>query len=881
MAGDDSEKRPESGKEPSSAARPAGSDQVGPDTPTQPVRPSKAFPEIPNYEILGVLGEGGMGTVYEARQESLKRVVALKVMKRGAARSELEIKMFGRETQALARLQHPGIVPVFDSGVAPQGQYYFAMELVDGISLDEYVKAKDVPFKDRLRLMAQICDAVAHAHQHGVIHRDLKPSNILVDSEGRPRILDFGLAKLAGDEGVEKATIVSLAGELLGTIQYMSPEQTLAAPAEIDRRTDVYSLGVILYEILTGQMPYSVTGIVHQVLEKIRDDPPKRPSTALRRLKGDIETILLKALEKERKRRYQSAGEFRDDIERYLRNEPILARPPSAIYQIRKMVQRNWAVVRIACAALLLIVAVALALHFVPIWSALARLDDQDARVRGEAWDSLRTYAPSVALAEALHTVRSGQNEKHSIEALGVIAGVEWGRRSTEALEVLAESLHSNLHSVRMAAAELLADRGPTAIIVKEIREPSEVEVWQVLIRSLADRPGPMATDQLKRLLAGSDPRLAGEAEATLASLTESGLLSGEELARWISDPDQRVRVAALRLACEVSGAPELQEALVTVLAAEGDGVIRRAAAAALAAQGARVKWETLTRLVEEEYDPGILAELAKLVGIVGDDKAASLLRSELARVLTDPGWMWSKAYAVELTVQIGQNGEPAAESMLALLPALETEDERLQREALRAMWGLDLDSVTPGDWASRLASGLSARNPEVREGTWDLIVRVGWPQLVPAMVRTLEETQEPYTRSETSQALAELHLKLVKSYPGAARAARVSLIRDFVRGTRHFQNVHLPVVVMHEWASTDDLVKQIPEMKDPQWLDGLGELVAGDYPDSLQAAAADWLRRLTGGSIDPGSDPDWRDSLSEGEWEWDDRRSFFVRTPR
>src|SRR3990172_1065679 len=292
MAVEDSERRPQDALPPTA---PIGGERLNGDAQTRPILPSKDFADVPEYEILGIIGEGGMGTVYRARQKSLKRIVALKVMKQKAARSELEIKMFQREAQALANLQHPGIVPVFDSGVTPGGQYYFAMELVEGVPLNEYVKAATPSLEDRLRLMTQICEAVGHAHQRGVIHRDLKPSNILVDSEGRPRILDFGLAKLVGAEAREVTTVVSLAGVLLGTVQYMSPEQTLAEPGETDTRTDVYSLGVILYEVLTGQMPYPVEGMIQKVLELIREEPPKKPSTVLRRLKGEIETIVLKA----------------------------------------------------------------------------------------------------------------------------------------------------------------------------------------------------------------------------------------------------------------------------------------------------------------------------------------------------------------------------------------------------------------------------------------------------------------------------------------------------------------------------------------------------------------------------------------------------------
>lgn len=295
------------------------------------------------YRLLRRLGRGGMGTVYEAEQEEPRRRVALKVLRPGSI-SEGTLRRFRYEIEALGRLTDPGIARIFDAGMAEHEgvtQPYFTMELIDGLPLLEYASTRSLTTRDRLAVLARLCDAVHHAHQHGVIHRDLKPANILVEPSGQPKILDFGVAR-AIESPAENPTYRTESGLLVGTLPYMSPEQAGGESDSIDTRSDVYSLGVVAYELLTGRLPYEVRSrAITDAVRVIREVDPTSLSTNDRSLRGDVETIIGKALEKDRSRRYQSVSEFGADLRRHLSDEPILARRPSATYQLSKFVKRN------------------------------------------------------------------------------------------------------------------------------------------------------------------------------------------------------------------------------------------------------------------------------------------------------------------------------------------------------------------------------------------------------------------------------------------------------------------------------------------------------------------------------------------------------------
>ncbi|MBE2215864.1 MAG: serine/threonine protein kinase [Opitutaceae bacterium] len=322
------------------------------------------------YRIVRKLGEGGAGVVYEAEQaEPLRRRVALKLI-RPSVETEVAVARFEAERQALAMMEHPCIAHVHDAGATDDGRLYFAMELVEGMRITEYCDRHRLPTHARLALFGQVCRAVQHAHQKGVIHRDIKPSNILVaevDGTPLPKIIDFGIAK-ATRHGPGEACELTMLGQAVGTPAYMSPEQAAAASADIDTRTDIYSLGVLLYELLTGLTPFEMRELARAGLDAVqrvlREREPPRPSerlrttragdlaeiarrrdadpaTLIRMMRGDLDWVVLKAMERDRERRYATPMELVADVERHLHREPVTARAPSTAYRLRKFIQRH------------------------------------------------------------------------------------------------------------------------------------------------------------------------------------------------------------------------------------------------------------------------------------------------------------------------------------------------------------------------------------------------------------------------------------------------------------------------------------------------------------------------------------------------------------
>ncbi|MFL6415778.1 MAG: protein kinase domain-containing protein, partial [Bryobacteraceae bacterium] len=326
--------------------------------PVARLAPPAALPAtIGRYRIMQWLGEGGMGIVYEAEQDNPRRRVAVKIIKHAFAGPEL-LRRFEREAEVLGRLHHPGIAQIYEAATGESGgrpQPYFAMELIRGESLLRYAEEQQLSTRPRLELMIQVCEAVQHAHQYRVIHRDLKPANILVEEGGRPKILDFGVARLTeSDTEVTRQTYV---GQLVGTPAYMSPEQVGAEPQELDERSDVYALGVILYELLAGRLPYPISPQLHDAARTIREQEPVSLRSVHRAYRGDLEIIVAKALEKDRDRRYSSAADLARDLEHYLRDEPIAARRPSAMYQLRKFARRHKALVGAVVAVFVVLIA--------------------------------------------------------------------------------------------------------------------------------------------------------------------------------------------------------------------------------------------------------------------------------------------------------------------------------------------------------------------------------------------------------------------------------------------------------------------------------------------------------------------------------------------
>ncbi len=396
---------------------------------------------IGRYKLLEKIGEGGFGVVYVAEQkEPVKRRVALKIIKLGMDTKQV-IARFEAERQALALMDHPNIAKVLDAGATETGRPYFVMELVRGVPITQYCDENNLPTIERLELFIAVCQAIQHAHQKGIIHRDIKPSNILVtlhDGVPVPKVIDFGIAKATQGDLTDK-TIFTQFQQFIGTPAYMSPEQAEMSGLDIDTRTDIYSLGVLLYELLTGKTPFDAKELVQAGLDEmrrtIREKEPIRPSTRLRgftpeeltatarrrsgdapklihALRGDLDWIVMKCLEKDRTRRYETAVGVATDLKRYLHNEPVIARPPSNVYRMQKFVRRHKRGA-IAAAAVVLALVTGLGLAtFAFLREREARLDqlaaEKETKAETVRADAVGTFMDQLLSATAPELLQQG-----------------------------------------------------------------------------------------------------------------------------------------------------------------------------------------------------------------------------------------------------------------------------------------------------------------------------------------------------------------------------------------------------------------------------------------------------------------------------------------
>jgi len=379
---------------------------------TNPVRSinGEEAEQVGEYRIIDVIGEGGMGRVFLAKAvRNPHRFVALKVMRPGASVARVASR-FENERQVLGMMEHDNICSILDGGTTPQGLPYFVMEFVEGARpMTRYAFENNLDLRERLELFHSICEAVAHGHGKGILHRDLKPSNLLVGLDGVPKLIDFGIAR-SFDEYDRDTTHLTEMGQLLGTVRYMSPEQILGKP--LDERSDVYSLGVILYELLTRHMPYDISGkSLVEAARIIEDEPPQRLSRLRIELQGDVETIVLKALQKESHRRYTSVAELAGDIDRFLGFKPIVARNPSLVYQASLFARRH---TRLIGVLLLTFAALLVGVIVSVFWAIDSNAKKEEARLAAEEAKQAREEAEAVAgfLTRSLATVDPRRNSK-------------------------------------------------------------------------------------------------------------------------------------------------------------------------------------------------------------------------------------------------------------------------------------------------------------------------------------------------------------------------------------------------------------------------------------------------------------------------------------
>ncbi|MHC4129504.1 MAG: tetratricopeptide repeat protein, partial [Planctomycetota bacterium] len=498
--------------------------------------------KIGRYTVRRSIAAGGMGVVYEAVQDHPHRLVALKVMRHGAA-SRAALGRFRHESEILGRLQHPNIAQVYDAGTFDEGhgvQPYFAMEFIRGRPLLEYAEVKGLGTRERLGLFIKICDAVQYAHHKGVIHRDLKPDNVLVDDLGEPKVLDFGVAR-ATDADIQVTTLRTDIGQLIGTVPYMSPEQVTGDPHELDTRSDIYSLGVVLYELMCGRLPHDLKEkSIPEAARVIREEDPTPLSSVNRVFRGDIETIVAKALAKEKDRRYQTAAELAADLRHYLADEPIVARPPSTFYQLRKFARRNKALVggvSVAFAALALGTVVA-------TWQAVnARAEAATSAAINEYLMRLFAMANPAEAADEL--AEFGGGRVRTLEELVDEASRELETALPQSRELQAE-MHSrlgrtywglgrsrksgsHLHRARELYTESLGADDPATLVsqVWYARWLSEAQLRHAEAEPLLRR----AVEDLARVCGRGDPRTLTAATWRAANLVRLGQYrEGEEL---------------------------------------------------------------------------------------------------------------------------------------------------------------------------------------------------------------------------------------------------------------------------------------------------------------------------------------------------------------
>ena len=613
--------------------------------------------DVGPYHLRALLGEGGFGAVYLAEQKApVRRLVALKVIRSGRGSREV-LARFEAERQILALLEHPNIATVYDAGVSESGFQYFVMELVRGEPITYFCEHERVSIDDRVRLMIQVCGAVQHAHTKGIIHRDLKPTNILValvDGRPTPKVIDFGVAKALYRPVADSGQLTEI-GQIIGTPEYMSPEQARGSPVDVDTRADIYALGAILYELLTGKTPIDAhklrTSGYAAALRLIEEETPLRPSVRVMRakragdefsasrkgstsaslsrdLRGDLDWITMRCLEKERARRYDSAGALARDLERYLADEPVEARPPSTVYRTMKFVRRHRASV-VAGAVVVMALIVGLGAALIGLRSTV-RARDAEAAARREAESALAFISEmfgavdprlakgrDVKVAEILDPAaeKVGQAFTSDAEGEAVVRGVLGQAYSnlTRYPEALREferawDLHQKLgQEDDPQALALLQDWGATLVAAGDVARALDLlqRAWERRSATI----GPTHPDTLAtRSLLAYAKQVGGDLDAAMADI--QGVV--QDQVKTVGPNDRATLESMCSLADMLGSAGKHEEAL---------RVAREVSTRAVSAHGAESDLALMAQSIE-----------AELLGDLGRDEEAAKLLEQVVR---------------------------------------------------------------------------------------------------------------------------------------------------------------------------------------------------------------------------------------------------------
>jgi non-specific serine/threonine protein kinase/serine/threonine-protein kinase len=717
------------------------------------------------YELVRDIHRGGQGAVYLAIQKATKRRVAIKVMNGGPFQGSAGRARFEREVQVLGQLNHPNIVRIHDSGATPDGSCFYVMDYISGRSLEDIITdSKKLPIEDTLRLFCKICEAVNSAHLRGVIHRDLKPANIRINNTGDPVVVDFGLAKIAVPDVTDEASghprLMTMTGQFIGSLPWASPEQAEGIPDKIDVRTDVYSLGVILYQMLTGKFPYEVLGNIRDVLDNILRIEPARPSTIRRKINGEVETIVLKCLSKERDRRYQSAGELGRDIRHYLAGEPIEAKRDSGWYVISKTLRRHRLVTGFSAAFLVALAGFAVIVSLA--WAAETR-EHRRAEANFElVRDLSRTFMYD--FNQAIANLRGGTPAREMLF-----------KKAKESLDKLKEQAGNRADDVGLQreiadAADLLGDIRAGLYLPKlgdvATARQNYAEARTIRERILADRVNDYRSHQDM-----------GESHRRSAELLMTDLKYDEaidEAKKGVAAYDEAIKKAAAEPAEAVTKLKDHRIDVVLVQAnaqralAETPKAGVDADTAALAAKGlyddADKYWSA-----RASADPADL-KAARMLGVVRDRQAMTLivrgtiLVNQAADLLkAKPVPPESLNQAQDLVGRASQRFADAralAQTSLADFERLSKErreNAEWRRDCYLAMHNIGLTHMLTGDAYKKLADGGAPAQDRTKE-EWTLAA---------ASFDKAQEITDELARSDTSNLTARRDQVMVQNKSG------------------------------------------------------------------------------------------------------------------